>query len=139
MKEKERERDTKTQSQSLGVWEKGLRGTEMGNRMHVPQAGPGWREGRESRPQRMEPEQALGLWDPGGWTASLTRCPLEPRAPGSPRSPCGRQERNGVRGQEEGLTQAQGPPRILHPEPPHTHSFALLSWVAGDPFGSSGA
>lgn len=79
-------------------------------------------------------------WDPGGgaagWVASLTRCPMEPWGPGSPRSPCV----GGRKGMELDLGEA---PKTCQNPPPggrfSTHSLALLSWVAGDSFGSSGA
>lgn len=88
--------------------------------------------------------RGLSLWDPGGgaagWAASLTRCPVEPWGPGSPRSPCV----GGRRGIESaigvGVTQgSQDSPESSTRGCLSTHSLSLLSWVAGDSFGSSGA
>lgn len=96
---------------------------------------------QEFWPQWVDPGQGSGPVGGGAawWAASLTRCPVEPWGPGSPRSPCvgGRRGmESAVGGSEPG---SQDSPESSTRGCLSTHSLALLSWVTRDSFGSSGA
>lgn len=102
---RERQTGTETQSESEGdggsLILRGYGTLRRGVRKETEVALDQTGRDRGSGHRRWSHSRGLGLWDPGGgaagWAASLTCCPMEPWGPGSPRSPCRREEKNGVR------------------------------------------